>query len=134
MANGKYEYMFAILSAHLFAVLAHYIAQVTNHYGYKSISNVLKVAKVLSYLWTLMEVQNGIDYKECAETTNNMWVMSWLTYEVMCFYLNIMGIVLFLGVASLFKFKSFREREGFAGTMRKTKDFLNYCQEDLHWF
>lgn len=109
-----------MLSAHLFAVLSSYIAQVTNHYGYKTISNMLTVAKVLTYLWTIMSVQNGIDYKDCAETTNKMWVMAWLTYEVMCFYLNIIGIVLFLAVASIFKFRSFREREGFAGTMRKT--------------
>jgi hypothetical protein len=123
-----------MLSAHLFAVLSSYIAQVTNHYGYKTISNMLTVAKVLSYLWTIMNVQNGIDYQDCDEVTNKMWVMAWLTYEVMCFYLNIIGIVLFLAIASIFKFRSFREREGFAGTMRKTLDFLCYCKEDIHWF
>ena len=134
MSTGKYELMFASLSAHLFAALAHYIGQAANHYGYKTISSVLTVAKVLTYLWTVMSVQNGIDYRDCAETTNKMWVMAWLTYDVMCFYLNIMGIVVFLGIASLCKFKSFREREGFAGTARKTQDFLQYCREDIHWF
>jgi hypothetical protein len=41
--------------------------------------------------------------------------MAWLTYEVLAFYLNIISIVFFLFIASCKKFKTIRERLGFAG-------------------
>ena len=79
-------------------------------------------------------VQNGIDYDYCSDVTDKMPVMAWLTYEVAAFYLNILSLVVFLTIASVKKFRTFREREGFAGNMRKNLDFLTYCTEDVHWF
>ena len=63
-----------------------------------------------------------------------MVVMAWLTYELIAFYLNIIALMVFLFVASCRKFSTLREREGFAGKMRKTRDFLQYCKDDVHWF
>ena len=61
-------------------------------------------------------------------------VMAWLTYEVVAFYLNIISVVFFLIVASFKKFKTIRERLGFAGQERKSVDFLTYVKDDIHWW
>lgn len=60
--------------------------------------------------------------------------MAWLTYEVMTFYLNIVGMGVFLLFSSCKKFKSIRDRLGFSYKERKTGDFLNYVKDDIHWF
>lgn len=132
--DGKYWYMFYIMTAHLAAVILHYGRQLANHYNLKTIANLMLVSKVLGYLYVVMMVQNGIDYTYCSEITDKMPVMAWLTYEVSAFYFNLLGLMIFLVVASFKKFRTMREREGFAGNMRKTQDFLSYCKEDVHWF
>jgi hypothetical protein len=59
--------------------------------------------------------------------------MSWLTLEVLCFYLNLISIGAFILVNHLKTFKSIRDRLGLAGQSRKKLDFLAYSQLDLHW-
>lgn len=81
-----------------------------------------------------MSVQTGITYEECTDVTDRSIVMAWLTYEVLAFYLNIISVVFFLAIAGCKKFKTIRERSGFAGNMRKKMDFLQYVREDLHWW
>jgi len=63
-----------------------------------------------------------------------MHVMAWLTYEVWVFYVNILGIMFFLFIASFVQFKSIRDRLGYAGNMRTRMDFLRYCENDIHWW
>ena len=60
--------------------------------------------------------------------------MSWLTLEVLCFYLNLISIGAFILVNHLKTFKSIRDRLGLAGQARKKLDFLAYSQFDLHWW
>lgn len=134
MTEGKYWLMMYIMSAHLAAIILHYSAQVLSHYGYKTLANTFVVLKVTGFLYVIMEVQNRIIYDECNDVTDNMVVMAWLTYELIAFYFNIIGLMVFLFVASCRKFETLREREGFAGKMRKTRDFLQYCKDDVHWF
>ena len=126
--------MFYILTAHLVSIVLHYLYQVLNHYDHKTIANCLLVAKVGLYLYAVMEVQTGITFEECNEVTDASHVMAWLTYEVIAFYLNLISVVFFLIFASFKKFKTIRERFGFAGQERKYADFLAYCYEDLHWW
>jgi len=45
--------------------------------------------------------------------------MSWLTLEVLCFYLNLISIGAFILVNHLKTFKSIRDRLGLAGQARK---------------
>ena len=52
----KYLLMFYILTAHLIAIILHYLYQVLNHYDYKTVANILLVAKVSIYLYAVMEV------------------------------------------------------------------------------
>lgn len=90
--------------------------------------------KILSFLYTAVEVQTGITFEDSTAITDNSHVMAWLTYEVIAFYLNIISVVFFLFIASFKKFKTVKERLGFAGTQRKYMDFLTYCIEDIHWW
>lgn len=134
MTEGKYWYMFYVMSAHLISIFFHYLYQVLNHYDHKSWANILLVLKVLIYLYAVMEVQTGITFEEYTDITDNSHVMAWLTYEVVAFYLNIISVVFFLAIASFKRFKTIRERLGLAGKQRKTMDFLNYCKDDIHWW
>jgi len=134
MTHGKYMLMFWIMTAHLIAILFHYAYQVLNHYEYKSWANAFLVLKVGIYLYAVMKVQVGITFPNCTEVTDRMHVMAWLTYEVVAFYLNIIAVVFFLIVASFKKFKTIRERLGFAGQQRKSMDFLTYVKDDIHWW
>jgi len=88
----------------------------------------------LTYFYAVMSVQTGITFEECTQVTDKSIVMAWLTYEVLAFYFNIIAVVFFLAIAGCKKFKTIRERSGFAGNMRKKMDFLQYCREDLHWW
>lgn len=97
-------------------------------------SNVFLIAKVLIYLYAVVIVQSGITYDECDKVTDMMPVMVWLTYEVIAFYLNLFGVVFFLLVSTVAQFKTFRDRMGYAGDLRKKLDFLKYAEEDLHWW
>ena len=54
--DGKYLYMFLILTAHLSSIVLHYASQLLVHCGYKSMGALLLVLKVISYLYTVMEV------------------------------------------------------------------------------
>lgn len=134
MSTGKHMLMFYIMSAHLAAIVLHYLYQVLNHYDYKTAANVLLMLKVVTYFYTVVEVQTQITYMECAEVTDNSVVMAWLTYEVVVFYLNIISVALFLVIASFGRYKTIRERLGYAGSLRKYQDYLAYCMEDLHWW
>ena len=134
MLNGKYEFMFLIMTGHLAAIAGHYLYQILNHYDFKTLANLCLVAKTVVFLWIVMDIQTGITFEECQEVTDKSHVMAWLTYEVVGFYLNIISVVLFLLVASCKKYKTIREREGLAGKLRKKQDFLQYCREDIHWW
>jgi len=134
LTENKYWLMFYITSSHLIAIMFHYLYQVLNHYEYKAMANILLVLKIGIYLYTVMEVQVGITFAECNEVTDRSHVMAWLTYEVVAFYLNIISVVFFLMIASCKKFKTIRERLGFAGKQRKSVDFLTYVKDDIHWW
>jgi len=60
--------------------------------------------------------------------------MAWLTIEVVLFYVNLTSLSVFIFIQNIKKFTSIRERVGLAGDMRKTMDFLNYAQDDVHWW
>ena len=132
--KGKYELMFYIMTAHLMSIAIHYLYQVLNHYNKKTVANILLVIKVAVYIYAVMEVQTGITFDNCTDITDGSVVMAWLTYEVVAFYFNILGVVFFLFIASFKKFKTIRDRLGFAGQDRKKMDFLTYCKEDMHWW
>ena len=134
MTEGKFLYMFYIMSAHLISIVFHYLYQVLNHYDYKSFANMFLVLKVCIYIYAVMEVQTGITFDKYTEITDNSHVMAWLTYEVVAFYLNIISVVFFLMIASFKRFKTIRERLGLAGQQRKKQDFLTYCRDDIHWW
>ena len=57
--------------------------------------------------------------------------MAWLTYEIIAFYFDVIAIIFFLMIAKVKRFKSIKERLGFALNQRKTLDFLTHCQEDI---
>lgn len=113
--SSKYYLMYYIMSAHLVSITFHYLYQVLNHYNHRSWANLFLVMKVGIYLYAVMEVQVGITFEECNEVTDRSHVMAWLTYEVVAFYLNIIAIIFFLFIATFKKFKTIRERLGFAG-------------------
>mmetsp|Transcript_4816 Transcript_4816/g.8258 ORF Transcript_4816/g.8258 Transcript_4816/m.8258 type:complete len:207 (-) Transcript_4816:1176-1796(-) len=132
--EGKYWYMFYIMSSHLISILFHYLSQALNHFDFKATSKLFLVLKVFIYLYAVMKVQTGITYTECSEVTDKSHVMAWLTYEVVAFYLNIVSVAAFLFVASFKRYLTIKERLGFGGNMREHMDFLTYCFEDLHWW
>mgnify|MGYP006889595519 CR=1 FL=1 len=70
MTEGKYWLMYYIMTAHLMSIILHYSSQVLSHYGYRTLANFMVIAKVLGYLYTVMEVQNEIIYDECNEVTD----------------------------------------------------------------
>jgi len=45
--------------------------------------------------------------------------MAWLTYEVLCFYFNLISLGVFIFINNIKKFKSIRDRLGLAGKARK---------------
>ena len=60
--------------------------------------------------------------------------MAWLYFEVLCFYLNIIAMAVFLLINSCKKFVSLKDRYGLSITQRNQTDFLSYCKDDIHWF
>lgn len=57
-----------------------------------------------------------------------------LLFDVMIFYLTILGIIVFLLFSRMVSFKTLRERAGYGGNMRYQIDFLDFCKNDIHWF
>ena len=59
-------------------------------------------------------------------------------YEILAFYLNIIGIAIFMGLAWLTKYKTHKDRLGLSHETgphcRKESDFMTYCLEDMHIF
>lgn len=72
------------------------------------------ILKILIYLYTVVVVQSGIIFDNCAEITDKSWVMAWLTYEIMAFYYNLISIIFFLAISKIKRFKSIKERMGYA--------------------
>jgi len=60
--------------------------------------------------------------------------MAWLYFEVLCFYLNIIGMAAFLVVNSAKRFISLKDRLNLSILSRNKIDFLHYCKDDIHWF
>lgn len=92
--------MNAACFGHVIGITCHYLNKVLQHYKYNFLANVLLIAKVLIYFYCVVYVQAGITYDECNDVTDKMHVMAWLTYEVYVFYVNILGIMFFLFIAS----------------------------------
>ena len=97
-------------------------------------TNLCMVLKVLIVLYATVFVQSIITYDECNDVTDQMHVMVWLTYETVVFYLNLIGIIVFLFISTRVQFKTVRDRLGLAGDLRKKLDFLTYASDDLHWW
>jgi hypothetical protein len=89
---------------------------------------------MLACLWLILVIQSRIDFTDCPDVIGKSQVMSWLTFEVLCFYLNLISIGAFILVNHFKTFKSIRDRLGLAGQARKKLDFLAYSQFDLHWW
>ena len=134
MDRGRYNLMNIACFGHVIGITCHIGHKVFQHYKYNFLANILLVAKILVYFYCVVYVQAGITYDECNDVTDQMHVMAWLTYEVWVFYVNILGIMFFLFVASFVQFRSIRDRLGFAGNMRTRMDFLRYCENDIHWW
>lgn len=101
----------------------------------KAVANVFMMLKVFVYIYATLVVQSGIVFGECRDgIINQSQVMAWLNYETMAFYLNIIGMGVFLLFSSCKKFRSIRDRVGLGIGQRKVLDYLNYCKDDIHWF
>jgi len=55
-------------------------------------------------------------------------------FETAFFYLNIISIFGFIVVSRFFTFSSLKDRAGFGGNNKKTKDFLEHASSDIYWF
>ena len=62
------------------------------------------------------------------------YLIFWLVVEIAFFYLNILSIFFFLIVSRIFSFHSLKDRAGFGGTNKKTRDFLEHASADIFWF
>lgn len=62
------------------------------------------------------------------------FLIYWLLIEVSFFYCNIISIFAFLVVSRFFNFHSLKDRAGYGGNNRKTKDFLEHASADIYWF
>lgn len=54
--------------------------------------------------------------------------------ELLLFYINLSSLSFFIFINIFKKYRSIRDREGYASNTRKTTDFLNYAREDIHWW
>ena len=51
--EGKFYYMFYIMTSHFASVILHYGSQIANHYKYNTIGNLFLIIKVLGYLYVV---------------------------------------------------------------------------------
>mmetsp|Transcript_9819 Transcript_9819/g.16533 ORF Transcript_9819/g.16533 Transcript_9819/m.16533 type:complete len:220 (-) Transcript_9819:920-1579(-) len=61
-------------------------------------------------------------------------MIAWLLFEVVMFYFHIFSAIIFLVTSRFMSFRPMRERLGLGGNLRYKIDFLEYCQDDIHWF
>jgi hypothetical protein len=57
-----------------------------------------------------------------------------MLYEVAIFYFNAFAQIVFLVISRFKSFITLRERVQLSPRTRYKKDFLDFCQEDFHWF
>jgi len=133
--NGdKFKLMNYAMIAHGSALVLHWLYQAFNFYDVKVMGYMFLVTKMIIFFILIIQIQSGIDFTECAGAVGNSQVMAWLTIEVLLFYINLTSLSVFIFIQNIKKFTSIRERVGLAGDMRKTMDFLNYAQDDVHWW
>lgn len=130
----KYTLMNLAMTAHAVCLLSHWLYQLLNYYEVRVVANIFLMVKMFVYFFSILKIQQGIDYTECSSVTDNSSVMAWLTFEVLAFYLNILSLGVFIFIQNIKQFRSIRDRCGLAGNQRKTMDFLVYCKDDIHWW
>lgn len=100
------------------------------------ITEVLVVLKIVLYLVSIIWVQKYV----IEEFENDKFIglgeriNCWLLYEVAIFYFHIFAMIFFLLFSRMKSFLTLREKIGFGARMRYKKDFLDYVQNDVHWF
>jgi len=62
--------MFYIMSSHFVSILFHYAHSFFNHFNYQLLANIFLISKVLTYLYSVVVVQQGIIFDECSEITD----------------------------------------------------------------
>jgi len=58
----------------------------------------------------------------------------WLLIELLVFYLNIIGMWVFVLLTRCTSFKTRKERAGYGVGKHRKIDFLTHCEDDIHWF
>jgi hypothetical protein len=59
--------------------------------------------------------------------------LNWMFLQFCIFYCNFLSMLIFLLLSRIFKFRTLREKAGLGGNLRNTTDFLEFCQDDVHW-
>ena len=79
----------------------------------------------------LKTTKPDVDIFDPLDPENQIEVL--LLIEILLFYFNIIGQMIFLFMSRCFKFYTIRERLGLGGNMRYRKDFLEFVKDDVHY-
>ena len=135
------------MTTHIICVLLHGLKYIINIFYIKNyeqdkkkdnifsspyLIEILSVLKIVLYFISIIYVQSKVstDYSSRNKTVFNCWLL----YEVAIFYFHIFAMMFFLLFSRIRSFKTLRERVGFGAKMRYKIDFLDFVQNDVHWF
>ena len=84
-------------------------------------------------LFNFFDKKNGICYVDGNKQDPHTLTINWIVCQVFIFYFNFLSMLIFLVLSRIFKYRTLREKAGLAGNMRNSNDFLEFCQDDIHW-
>ena len=107
-------------------------------FKYTYLCEVIILLKVMCYIVSIIYIQVVVidifDVFREDITNGKNHLLSWMLYEVAIFYFNVFAQSFFLLFSRIKSFVTLRDRVGLSSRMRYKKDFLDYVQEDFHWF
>lgn len=105
------------------------------------IRKTLILIKIMFYFFYIVKAQVIVflfwkpkSYESSYVGFSNHYKIFWIVIEVLFFYFNIFSMFLFAVITRPFSFQTLKDRRGFGGNDRRTSDFLEHCQDDIHWF
>jgi hypothetical protein len=133
--NGdKEKFMTYAMTAHASALVLHGLHSIFNYCDMKVFATFFLVGKIVVVFVLMISIQVGTDFEGCAKVVGTSQIFAWLMIELLLFYINLSSLSFFIFINIFKKYRSIRDREGYASNTRKTTDFLNYAREDIHWW
>ena len=135
------------MATHIICILLHVVKYMINIFYLKNyeenkkkdnifnspyLIEILSVLKIVLYFISIIYVQSKVstNYSERVKNVYNVWLL----YEVAIFYFHLFAMIFFLLFSRVRSFRTLRERVGFGAKMRYKIDFLDFVQNDVHWF